>query len=437
MVTTFEQALHYLFSYIPKTEMRKFPGEIGIARMRELMHQLDDPQNSYRVIHIAGTSGKGSTATITSHALVSQGFKVGLQLSPHLLDIRERVQINNTFISEEKFVKYLNEIIPAINAVSHGEYGAVTYFEILVALAFSAFKREGVEYAVIETGMGGLYDGTNVVTRHDKCAVITKIGFDHVGILGDTLPEIAAQKAGIIQEGNTVVIAPQEESVMKVFVDQASQKHANYITLNTDDYEVKRISEIGTQYFDKKRKKERRLSLIGAHQAENTHVVYEVIETIAGQDQWSIKSEDLDRAIQEVKMPARFDIVQYEQAHLVIDGAHNTQKMDAFLSALTSLYPEEKHVFLVAFKHGKDIQAMIESIEPLAKEIIVTDFWVDSQDMLNISEPVESVASYVKTVPVSIASGVDNALKIAVSKHKKIVITGSLYFASEIYKLLI
>ncbi|HRN95876.1 MAG TPA: Mur ligase family protein [Candidatus Levybacteria bacterium] len=436
MITTFEQALSYLFSHIPKNEIRKFPGQLGLERMNVLMEKLGSPQEKYRVIHIAGTSGKGSTATLTSHALASQGFCVGLQLSPHLLDIRERVQINNSFISKEKFIKYLNEIVPSVEEVSKGDFGEVTYFEILVALAYYSFWKESVDYAVIETGMGGLYDGSNVVKRQDKISVITKIGFDHMAVLGNTLPEIATQKAGIIKQGNTLITTQQEEVVQAVLSKQSEEKKAFLTVLQRSEYEVTAISENGTEYIDKKRNKKRQLSLIGKHQAENAQLASEIIYQLSKQDRWEVDEQKLAQTLKSITLPGRIDIVHLGTNTLVIDGAHNTQKMNAFLEALAHMYPDQKHIFLVAFKHGKDIQSMIEKIEVLAKEIIVTDFWVDTQDMLNISEPVEIVASYVTKVPVTTIPGTKEALEQVIKKDTKIIVTGSLYFASEIYKII-
>lgn len=434
MITTFEQALQYLFSHIPSNESRKFPGELGKERMKMVMKEIGNPQEKYKVIHIAGTSGKGSVATLTSYALAKQGFTVGLQLSPHLLDIRERVQINNELITQKKFITYLNEIIPIIDTVSNSEYGEVTYFEILVALGYYAFWKETVDYAVIETGMGGLYDGTNIVTRKDKLSVITRVGFDHMSVLGNTLPEIAAQKAGIIQTGNTVIISPQEEAVSQVLQDTAQKKNAEIVAVKEKDFTVEQVTKNGTVFVDNKRNRKISLSLIGAHQAENAQVVVEIIHTLSQQEEWTLNEEGMDIALQEAKLPGRMDIVNTESSTLIIDGAHNIQKMEAFLTALHQLYPKEKHTFLIAFKHGKDIESMIQAIEPMAKEILVTDFWIDTQDMLNISEPIDVVASYVKNVPVLAVSGVKEALKTAMAKDSRVVITGSLYFSSEIYK---
>ncbi len=436
MISSFDQALQYLYSHIPKSTGRMFPGEVGLARMNALVTELGNPQEKYKTVHIAGTSGKGSTATIVSHLLKSQGFKVGLQLSPHVLDIRERIQINNSLLDKHKFLKYLNEIVPAVEKMSKGDFGQVTYFEILVSLAYYSFWKEGVAYAVIETGMGGLYDGTNIIKNPQKLAVITRIGHDHMSVLGKTLPQIAKQKAGIIHKGNIVITIEQSNDVLNVIESESDVKQAELAVIKSKDYSVESISKTGTKFYDGIRKQKLHLGLIGSHQVENAMLALEAVSRIAQRDNWNMQSNKTTKVLQELKFPARMDVVTYKQKTLVIDGAHNSQKMRAFLKSLSALYPREKFVFLVAFKHGKDIKQMMSLLQKYAKEIVVTDFFVGNQDMPNISESADRVASYATVIPVQAISGADKALEYALKQDDKVIVTGSLYFASEIYSLL-
>ncbi|HWS49213.1 MAG TPA: Mur ligase family protein, partial [Candidatus Methanoperedens sp.] len=181
----YKEVLEYLHQSIPKGKLR-FPGELGLERQKFLLKCLDNPQNKYRVIHIAGTSGKGSTASYLSQLLEKHGFKVGLTVSPHILDIKERVQINNKNISESDFVLMLNKVIPAVEMAKKTGLGEPTYFEIMVTMFFYAFYYFKVDFAVVETGMGGTFDGSNVVALENKLAVITRLGLDHTGLLGNT-----------------------------------------------------------------------------------------------------------------------------------------------------------------------------------------------------------------------------------------------------------
>ncbi len=221
MIDSFAKAKKYLFTHIPTVSPQKFPGELGLKRAKYLLQLIGNPQEKLRVIHVAGTSGKGSVCFYISRLLQASGFKVGLHISPHLVNVRERCQINNKLIDEKTFYQSLNKIVPYVDQVTQSKYGKPTYFEILVALVFSIFSQQKVDYAVIETGLGGLLDGTNVVSRKDKLCVLTKIGFDHMAILGNTLTQIARQKAGIIQKNNPVISIDQQTSVKKVIEKKA------------------------------------------------------------------------------------------------------------------------------------------------------------------------------------------------------------------------
>src|SRR3989339_1709335 len=226
MIKTFKQAEAFLALHIPKTSTQTFPGELGLNRAKYFLHLLGNPQEKLKIIHVAGTSGKGSTCYLISSLLISQGFKVGLHQSPHLTDVTERFQINNQIISKKEFVFYLNKIIPVINMVGKTFHGQLTYFEILVGLAYLIFYEKKVDYAVIETGLGGKYDGTNIVSRSDKLSVLTKIGLDHINILGKTIEEIAYQKAMIINEKSQAISINQDPKAEKVIREVAKEKKA-------------------------------------------------------------------------------------------------------------------------------------------------------------------------------------------------------------------
>lgn len=224
MINSFKEAIDFFKSTIPVTAVKKFPGAKGLERQERLLELLGNPQDKIKVIHIAGTTGKTSTVKIINDLLIGQGFKVGLTVSPHLIDIRERIQINNELISEEDFVKNLNAIMPAIKEVAKSKLEMPTYFEVMVALFYYSFGKAKVDYAVIETGMGGTNDGTNTIHSENKIAVITPIGLDHTKILGKTISEIAQKKAGIINKFNPVFSAPQNINAVKVLNERAKQK---------------------------------------------------------------------------------------------------------------------------------------------------------------------------------------------------------------------
>ncbi|KKQ36404.1 MAG: Folylpolyglutamate synthase, partial [Candidatus Roizmanbacteria bacterium GW2011_GWA2_37_7] len=205
-----KEAEKYLLRYIPPSD-DSLTAKQKFARACALMDLLDNPQNKMSVIHVAGTSGKGSTAQIIAQILTGHGFKTGLTVSPHILDFRERTQINCMNVSENTYIHYLEEIVPSILEISNSQYGKPTFFEIAMAHAYFSFCREKVDYAIVETGMGGRFDASNTATASDKLCVLTKIGFDHQEFLGKTIFKIATEKAEIIHKSNLTLSTVQSK----------------------------------------------------------------------------------------------------------------------------------------------------------------------------------------------------------------------------------
>lgn len=440
----FKNRLHYIYSFIPKTNMKKFPGEFGIIRVKMLLSKLDNPQEKIKVIHIAGTSGKGSTATITAKLLQSHGQKVGLHVKPHMYDIRERFQINGTIISEQLFTKYCDVFFPIVEEISKGEYGKLTYFEVLISLAYYIFYKENVDYAVIETGVGGLYDGSNVIDNPKKLAVITSIGFDHTAILGNTLQEIAAQKAGIIQKNNNVIVLKQDSLVNKVIEKKAEQVSATikYVEKNKD-FVVKDSTIQGSifDYLGSPQLLNLELSLLGEYQVENAAIAITSFLHVLSRDGIQIDEKAIRTALISLTIPGRFDTQQVQGKKIILDGAHNPQKMHAFLSNLQHYNKNNKWTFLISFKEGKDIEEMLKMIVPVAKKIIITDFFNDEVDFISISEKPEFIAKLIEKEGFNNIEIIHNIAKnfnsiISSIKDDSLVITGSLYLLSDVYQKL-
>lgn len=218
---TLADAEKYLNQFI---QSRLIPGEIFLQRTKHFLLLLGNPQNKLKVIHIAGTSGKSSTAYFISQLLGDLGLKVGLQLSPHLYDIRERVQINNRFIHKSVFINYVKRLKPVIEEMKLSPHGLPSYFEIMVVMGYLLFYENNVDYAVIETGLGGITDPTNTVQSADKVAVLTKIGLDHTEILGESIDQITFNKSGIIQKGNTVFSFFQSDKIEDIYKNESAKK---------------------------------------------------------------------------------------------------------------------------------------------------------------------------------------------------------------------
>jgi dihydrofolate synthase/folylpolyglutamate synthase len=415
-MTTIKQAENYLFSFLPKEVQYKFPGDFGLKRTKYLLSLLDSPQEKIKVVHIAGTSGKGSTAFYLSKLLHSHGKKVGLHLSPHLVDIRERFQINNNLISEQTFCKYLNELQPALQKIEHSSFGKPTYFEVTVALAYYTFWKEQVDYAVIETGLGGLYDGTNVVDNPSKVAVITRIGHDHMEVLGKTLAKIAFQKAGIIHPGNAVITIKQHKNALSVIQKRAKAMQSKLIIAH-------HLSGV-------------QLQTTALYQLENASLSFATLAFLSKRDGFAISKENVRTVLEKSQFSGRMETITYKKRKVVLDGAHNPQKMSAFLKSLKKQFPEKKFDFLFAVKKGKDYKDMLLYIIPLSDSITITQFSSQKQGFSLASESSETLKAFLKHKVKKIAT-IDNPLKafeevIKTSKNT-VVVTGSLYLLSELY----
>jgi len=421
-IKNFAEAESFLSSHIPKTTSTIFPGEVGLNRAKDFLHLLGDPQEKLKIIHVAGTSGKGSTCYLISSLLESQGFKVGLHQSPHLTDVTERFQINNQNISKEDFVDYLNKIIPAIAKIKH-----ITYFEILVGLAFYIFNDKKVDYAVMETGLGGWYDGTNVVSRPDKLSVITKIGLDHTAILGETIEKIALQKAMIINKNSQAISIYQEPKAEKVIRGVAKIKEANVVFVNRLN-RLNRLNQLG---------------LIGEYQKENAGLALTAVYYLSLRDKFKINQKKIKQVFETARFPGRFDVKKIKEKTVIFDGAHNPQKMEAFIKSLVKKYPGKKFNFLLAFKKGKDYKEMLKIIISLVgtSKIILTSFLTENQDMINASEDPEKIKlDIIRYNRIQLETKIIPDLKKAWDAILKedgiIVVTGSLYLIGEIFKLI-
>lgn len=442
-INTLSQFEKFLKIHIPTREAL-FIGNIGLMRAKYFMKLLGNPQNKLRVIHIAGTSGKGSTAYLMSQILESQGFKVGLSISPHIFDIRERMQINNQLPSEKLILKYFNEIFPIIQKMESCKYGAPTFFEINVALAFYMFAAEKLDYAIMETGLGGTLDATNTVTNKNKICIITKIGLDHTEILGNTISKIAVEKAGIINKQNTTVNIQQTTAAQKIINNKCLNRQSRLFTIKqTGNYSILLSTPQRTNFnfcFFNLNLKNISLGLIGEHQAQNCSLALACLAIASQRDDFNINESTLRHTLESIFIPGRLEIRKVGKQTIIIDGAHNPQKMEALTSNLSKIFPAQKFTSIVAFKKGKDYKAMLKKIIPLANKIILTQFSTSGMDNHWNSIDNQEISSFLKTQNFKNFSIIENKKseikKIIHESKKPVIITGSLYLISSIYNYL-
>ena len=437
---TYPQALDYLNKQIPKGIKQKFPGELGLKRTKYFLKLIGSPQEKVKTIHVAGTSGKGSTAYLTSILLRSLGFRVGLSLSPHLEDLRERIQINNQFISKNKFVIYLNKLIPFLRKMKFSRYGPATYFEILIALAFYIFHKQEVDFAVMETGLGGWYDATN--SAINKLCILTKIGFDHTEVLGNELSAIAYHKAKIIQKHNITVVVWQKKLVNKTIETAVEEKKGNlYWQKKETNFSNIRVSKRKTVFnwiFNKVVIKNLELNLLGNYQAENCSLALASVLLLSQKHNFVFNVKIIRKTLAKAYFPGRFEIIKTNGKKLIVDVAHNPQKMTGFIDNLKVLYPMTKFTFLLAFKQSKDYKTMLKIILPLANNFILTKFFVKNQDLHHLSVNPALIKHTLIELgfnQVKIINDPHLALQQAI-KSNNLVITGSIYLLGEIYKLI-
>src|SRR5215204_1864982 len=315
----YNNALDYLYSFVDYSlkhisELAK--AEFNLDRMFALMEQLGNPQAKYPIIHVAGTKGKGSVSALCASALQAAGYKTGLYTSPHLLDYVERIQVNGEPISHGQLIDLVEEVKPAVARTPK-----LTTFEITTALGFLAFAKNDVTAAVIEVGLGGRLDATNIVTP--KVSVITSLSYDHMAVLGDTLAKIAGEKAGIIKQGVPVVSAPQKEEALEVLERVAKIEGCSFTLVGKDvKFELIESSLDGQSLHvvDNLRRSilDLRLPLLGSHQIENAAIAYTALKASS----ILISDEAIQKGFSQVKWRARFEVIQREPP-VIVDSAHN------------------------------------------------------------------------------------------------------------------
>jgi len=350
-ISSYNQALKYIDEHSYRHRGEPYKGDEGLRQAAGFFTLLGNPQDEVPAIHIAGTSGKGSTAMMISAILAGHGFKVGLTVSPHVYDIRERLQINNHLIPEPDFAAVLNSILPIANKFKRQMGREPSYFELLIGMAFKYFAANNTDYMVIETGLGGLLDATNTIHRQDKAAVITRIGIDHAHILGNRVKDIATQKAGIIHTNNTVIALKQSPSVNRVIKARALEKKARVDWVSTtpsrDHYLL-----------------------------ENQQVAAAAVKAVSQRDSWQLNVDKQNIAIKNLKLPGRFEELILGRQTFILDGAHNEQKLNALINSVKKKYPARKFGFILGMKDNKSIFTLDGP-----SVVIATAFNGERQDM--------------------------------------------------------
>jgi dihydrofolate synthase / folylpolyglutamate synthase len=439
----FEEAVEYLYSLGHEMLAMK----LGLDTIRALAAVCGDPQRKFPAIHIAGTNGKGSTAAMTDAILRAAGYRVALYTSPHLISITERIRVNGEDISQDDFARLASEVrAQCEKSVAQGVLAApATFFEQVTMLAFLYFAEREVDLAVLEVGLGGRFDATNIC--RPIVTAITSIGHDHQKYLGETLAQIAGEKAGIIKTGVSVVVAPQEEAAMMTIAARAIELQARLVSVeermrssdnfridstigDSDAADVSLVGRYGIRYRTGRAEYDTLLSLRGKHQAFNALTAIHIAERLI-EEGWEISTAAINEGLRGAEWPGRLEISQISQRLLLLDGAHNVEGARMLRDFLAEHFSTRPITLIFGTMADKAIDEMGELLFPIAQKVIVTRV-----ENLRAAEPrrlQEIAAKWHENVPC--ADDVKQALALAVEATQQnglICACGSLFLIGEI-----
>jgi dihydrofolate synthase/folylpolyglutamate synthase len=431
----YNDALDYLYSFVDFSMQKAetySSTRFKLERMQTLVDLLGNPQNaSYPSIHVAGTKGKGSVCVLCATALKEAGYKVGLYTSPHLDDYVERIQINGEFIPHADFVEMVEKVKPFVAAVPE-----LTTFEITTALAFMYFEQQHVDAAVIEVGLGGRLDATNVI--RPVVSVITSISYDHTHLLGDTLPEIAGEKAGIIKHGIPVVCAPQVEEACKVIENVAADRGAPFIQVGLDVNYQAVSNSLDGQSFKVWVNDERRaapltlfIPFLGEHQIANAATAFSALD-IYDQHGLSVDDEAIKRGFASAFWPGRFEIVQ-QMPPVILDCAHNRDSALKLRQALDQYFPGKPVTLVFGASEDKDINGMFIELMPRVQQLITVKSFhpraIDPDKLVELAEPFGHPVLCVEHIP----EAMSRAMQV-VDSNGLVLVAGSIFVVAEARK---
>lgn len=439
----YQEALDFLYSFIDYSLKRNFrysAEKFNLDRMRKLMELLGDPQRNFPIIHIAGTKGKGSVSAMCASVLRAQGYKTGLYTSPHMVDFTERIQVNGQYIEEAEVV----EIVDTLKLITK-KVPEITTFELTTAMAFVYFAKTKVDYAVIEVGLGGRLDATNVVSP--MVSVITSISYDHVNILGHTLSEIAGEKGGIIKPNTPVVIAPQKTEAFLRLKEIAEKNNAPVIQIGRDYLYAADAHSLERQTFLVWTRDEQplvdtfiesagrdiwsptrfRIPLLGYHQIENATTAYATLKVLEKQGV-VISQKSYQTGFASVQWPGRMEII-HQHPTVLIDSAHNRYSTLVLRKAIDDYFPGLPIILVFGASEDKDIDGMFQELLPRVWKVIATRSThprsIDPEIIVNLAHRFGRPAQAITPIEEAMRAAVDEA-----GRESVVLVTGSIFTAA-------
>lgn len=425
------KALKYL------EELRVLGSNYGLERTERLLELLGNPHKKIRLIHIAGTNGKGSTSSILGKVLIEHGYKVGFFNSPHLEEIEETIRINDENIAEEELVNLLEEIKPYVNKIVEEGYKHPTEFEVLTCIMFLYLYRQKVDFGVIEVGLGGRLDSTNVIKP--ILSIITSISLDHTNILGNTIEEITNEKVGIIKESIPVITCNQKNEAIDIIKDKALLTKSKLTIVDSNDFVFLEIvnddlpyQRVSVNFNNNKYTLD--LALLGKHQIINLSLAIKALEELEKLNYIKVNINKLYKGVKNVKWKGRLEVLK-KDPYIVIDGAHNIAGIEFLKSNIEEYFKYKKLYLILGILADKNVEEMVKIIAPVATEVYTVT--ANSIRAASANELKEIVLRYNNNCIAF--DDYDKVIQLSLSKASKddlIIASGSLYMIGEIRKIL-
>lgn len=443
MMKTYQDCVDYLYSlisYETKPNWSYDNKSMNLERFKEFLSRLNNPQKNLNIIHVAGSDGKGSTCAMISAVLQHMGYKVGLYTSPHLHSVRERIQINREWITKDAFVHWTNHLRSAMDEHAPGQSGFTTFFELITAMGYLYFQDENVDFAVIETGLGGRLDATNVADP--KLCIITHISMEHADKLGDTLEQIAEEKLGIVRKDSPVVIGHQDRELQSHFHTRLSDHQAKTVLVD-ERYEFVSSSIAENQRHIDCKYDDATIHfispLLGSYQIQNVMTAHSALTMLSGQGLIHIFNQDaFNVGLQKAKWDGRFEVIPYGKTNVVLDIAHTVKGAVSLKNSLEDVFPTSNRIYVLGFLKDKNVRGMVEALCNDDNQIIFTE--PPTPRALPLDKVKENIQSFQHLTFIQMEKDALKAFDLAMQTADEgdvVVVAGSLYLVSAVRDKLI
>lgn len=411
---------------------QKFGSRLGLDRIKRLCELLDNPQDDLKFVHIAGTNGKGSTSVFVNNILIDSGYKTGLYTSPFIYEFNERIQINNKNISDADLTDVMSNVAEKVRIMIEEGYEHPTEFELITAAAFLYFKKENCDIVVLEVGLGGIYDATNII-KTTELSVITTIDLDHTDYLGNTIAEVAKNKCGIIKENTPVITYMYQKSeALSVIKETAEKMNSSFTVAKEKGLQIIETSLSGNKF--KYGGEEYKTNLVGIYQIYNAITAINAAQ-ILKENGWAVSIENIKNGIYTAKWPARFEILRNNPT-VIADGSHNSDGMQAFVQTADKILKGKKVIAVFGMLKDKDYEFCLKELSSICDTVVITE--VDNPRKESAENLTECAKKYFKTVYTERQN--DLAVKKALSlvgEDDVIIALGSLYMMNNIKKAVV